>query len=102
VKKALQISFTDAPHDFFDLFGNEDAPMPYAIVVGKRMMLDAASTLDRKQLRPGAVALQCGPFWIFWQAGDALVGEEGVLSAEMFEGCYQLQETGVWKFLGAS
>jgi hypothetical protein len=93
----LSLEFADTEHDVFFL-NNESAPMPYALLPGDRPLLDAARALP--ELKAGSVALRFGTFWVFWDNLRAEIDLDEL--TEMYEGCYQLLDSGVWQFQGAS
>ena len=101
-------------HDRFGI-GDRMHKMPSFVVPGDLSLDDALAKLQ--PLKPGAVAMGYGTFWVFWETDEALITEEEdedtSISQDTFErtsgkildmhgGCYQLQENGEWDLLGAS
>lgn len=105
------------------ILGEHTHLMPFAILYGSMPLIEAHKQLSG--LEPGAVAMRYGLFWFFWKNGDCIAYEESNeareerlrearirghepeepvvgLELEMHHGCYQLLDTGVWSFLGAS
>lgn len=107
IPRCLALYYAEGKEDFFDLNDNPNLPMPYAVVPGPHAphtLLEAAGKLSG--LKPGAVALQFGGFWVFWVDVDFIQDDAEFYDAspliDMYEGCYLLLETGVWHFKGAS